>query len=138
YGGRYDAGWDKIRQERLAKQQAKGLTARGVQLGAYTEGSGPWDKLTPDQKRMYARFQENYAGFVDNIDQNVGRLLAYLASINELDNTIVVFTSDNGASREVGPEGSANVVGDFYHGRQSSTAENLPAYDKIGGPDTHP
>lgn len=138
YAGRYDAGWDRIREERLARQKAKGLVPAGAPLGGYTEGSRPWSQLTPDQRRMYARFQENYAGFVDNIDQNVGRLFNYLADTGELANTIVIFTSDNGASREVGPEGSTNVVGEFYHGRIATTAENLKAYDDVGSWRTHP
>jgi arylsulfatase A-like enzyme len=138
YAGRYDLGWDKIREERLARQEAKGLIPDGTKLGAYTEGSKPWAQLTADQKKMYARFQENYAGFIDNIDQNVGRLLDYLATTGELDNTIVIFTADNGASREVGPEGSTNVVADFYHNRKTTTADNLKSYDDVGTWRTHP
>jgi arylsulfatase len=138
YAGRYDVGWDKIREERLARQKAMGVSPAGADLGQVMDETKPWASLTPDQKKMYARFQENYAGFVDNLDQNVGRLLDYLQSIGELDNTIVVFTSDNGGSLEVGAEGSANVVGEFYVGRQDRTAENLKAYDKIGSPETHP
>ena len=86
---------------------------------------------------MYARFQENYSAFVDNLDQNVGRLIANLDEIGELDNTLFIFTSDNGASREVGVEGSSNVL-KFYHRQPATTAENLKDYDQVGEPATHP
>lgn len=87
---------------------------------------------------MYARFQENYAAFVDNLDQNLGRLFDYLERTGELDNTLVFLLSDNGASREVGPEGSWNTAAHFYHRIAGSNADNLEHFDQIGGPDTHP
>ncbi|MGE0385523.1 MAG: arylsulfatase [Gammaproteobacteria bacterium] len=138
YRHRFDEGWDAIRAQRLARQKAIGLVPRNTALAPYSPGVVRWDSLGADQKRMYARLQENYAGFADNLDQNVGRLLDYIRSIGELDNTIVVFTSDNGASREVGVEGTTNAPGHFYHFQPATTAGNLRDYDAVGSWRTHP
>ncbi|MBW1851668.1 MAG: arylsulfatase [Deltaproteobacteria bacterium] len=137
YKGAYEKGWDKVREQRLAKQKDMGLVPASTRLSGYNPGVKPWVELSPDQQRMYARFQENYAAFVDNLDQNVGRLIDYLDEIDELDNTLFIFMSDNGASREVGVEGSSNVL-KFYHRRPATNAENLKDYDQIGEPGTHP
>jgi arylsulfatase len=138
YAGRYDVGWDAIREQRLARQIEMGLVPAGTKLAGYSPDVRPWEELSDDQQRMYARFQENYAAFVDNIDQNVAKVLAHLEAIGELDDTLVIFLSDNGGSREVGPEGSWNTGGHFYHGQPATTAENLAHYDEIGDVTTHP
>jgi len=137
YLHRYDAGYDAIRAERLAAQESLGIVPPGTVLAPRNPGVQAWDALTPDQQRMYARLQENYAAFVDNLDQNVGRLRDYLAATGELDNTIFVFLSDNGASREVGVEGASNALA-FFHNHPQTTAENLRDYERIGEADTHP
>ncbi|MCP4579861.1 MAG: arylsulfatase, partial [Deltaproteobacteria bacterium] len=137
YKGAYDKGWDLIRRQRLAKQKEMGLAPKSTQLSDYNPGVKPWAELSPDQQRMYARFQENYAAFVDNLDQNVGRLTAHLEEIGELSNTLFIFLSDNGGSREVGVEGSSNAL-KFYHRRPATNAENLEDYDRVGEPGTHP
>ncbi|HSC75691.1 MAG TPA: sulfatase-like hydrolase/transferase, partial [Pseudomonadales bacterium] len=87
--------------------------------------------------KMYARFQENYAGFVDNLDQQVGKITDYLKQTGQLDNTIIVFMSDNGASPEGDVEGQKNSLA-FYHYHKTTTAENLQQFDELGGPTTHP
>jgi len=138
YAGRYDVGWDTIREQRLARQIAMGLVPEGTKLAAYSPDVKPWHELTDDQRQMYARFQENYAAFVDNLDQSLARVLDHLEAIDELDDTLVIFLSDNGGSREVGPEGSWNTGGHFYHGQPATTAENLEHYDEIGDVNTHP
>lgn len=137
YQGHYDEGYDVIRERRLARQKQLGLLPEHTRLTERNPGIVPWEELSADQQRMYARLQENYAAFVDNMDQNIGRLRDYLARIGELDNTIFLFLSDNGASREVGIEGSANVLA-FFHNRPLTTAENLAYFDRIGEPETHP
>ena len=138
YLGKYDVGWDVIREQRLARQNESGLVPKGTRLASYSPDVAAWSELSVDQRRMYARFQENYAAFVDNLDQNVGRLLGYIESMGELDDTLVIFLSDNGGSREVGPEGSWNTAGHFFHGQPATTAENLEHYDEIGDVNTHP
>ncbi len=137
YRARYNTGYDAIRTQRLARQIELGLLPEGTSLAPMNPEVQPWDALTPEQQRMYARLQENYAAFVDNMDRNIGRLRDYIAGIGELDNTIFVFLSDNGASREMGVEGSANVLA-YFHGRDLSTRENLRYYDVIGDAGTHP
>ncbi len=137
YLGKYQQGWDKIRQQRLQQQKKMGLVPANTKLSAYTPGIEAWDKLSTDQQKMYARLQENYAAFVDNMDQNIGRLLAHLEKIGEKDNTLIIFLSDNGGSREVGIEGSSNALR-FFHKRPSTTAQNLKDFDRIGEIETHP
>lgn len=137
YRGRYAQGWDAVRSERFARQKALGLFPATTQMSALNDQVQPWSSLSEDQRRMYARFQENYAGFVDNLDQQVGRLIDYLRETGELDNTIIVFMSDNGASPEGDVEGQWNSVA-FYHWHKTTTAENLQAFDRIGDASTHP
>ena len=96
YLGKYARGWDHIREQRLGNQIRMGLAPARTRLAAYTPGVVPWEALDDDQKKMYARLQENYAGFVDNLDQNVGRLIAHLQAIGEWENTVFIFLSDNG------------------------------------------
>jgi len=137
YRGQYAQGWDKVREQRLARQKALGVVPANTDLTPHNPGVQPWDALTPDQQKMYARFEENYAGFVDNLDQQVGKLIDYLQRTGELDNTIIVFLSDNGASPEGDVEGQANGLA-FYHYHKTKTAENLRHFDDLGGPTTHP
>lgn len=137
YLGQYAQGYDVIRQQRLKTQKRLGLLPEHTRLTARNPGVDAWDALSDDQRRMYARLQENYAAFVDNLDQNIGRLRDYLATLGELDNTIFIFMSDNGASREVGVEGSGNVLA-YFHNRPLTTEENLAYFDRIGEADTHP
>lgn len=138
YVGRYDGGWDKIREERLARQKKSGLVPGNADLAPYNPGVVPWKDLTPDQKKMYARFQENYAAFLDRTDQNIGRLIDYLKKSGEYENTIFIVTSDNGASRVVGPEGEANVSVGYLSGTPATNADNLAYYDTLGDWNTFP
>jgi arylsulfatase A-like enzyme len=137
YLGKYAQGWDAIRQQRLEKQKQLGITPANTQLTAHNPGVENWDSLTADQKKMYTRFEENYAGFVDNLDQQVGKLMDYLEESHQLDNTIVIFLSDNGASPEGDAEGQANSLS-YYHYHKTTTAENLQHFDGLGGPTSHP
>jgi arylsulfatase len=137
YLGNYAVGWDVIREQRLAKQKQLGIVPQNTDLTRHNPGVEDWEALTADQQKMYARFQENYAGYVDNLDQQVGTLLQYLDESGQRDNTIVIFLSDNGASPEGDQEGQANSLA-YYHFHKTTTAENLQHFDDIGGPDTHP
>ncbi|MGK5531853.1 arylsulfatase [Streptomyces sp. URMC 129] len=115
--GRYDEGWDRLRETRFARQLADGLFPPGTALPPRNHERGhevgPWDALTPGQQRLYARYMEVYAAMVDSIDQNLGRLLDTLDALGDLDNTIVVFTSDNGGTGEGGPEGTRSYFSRF-------------------------
>lgn len=100
FAGRYDAGYDAIRQARLARQRQLGLVPPnepanpGIAVGQYFPS---WQQLTPEQRRVEARKMEVYAAMVHNLDRNVGRLIQHLKDIGEYDNTLVIFQSDNGA-----------------------------------------
>ncbi|MFF9428854.1 arylsulfatase [Streptomyces sp. NPDC014746] len=117
--GRYDEGWDVLRERRFAAQLAAGLFPPGTELPGRNSEAGldvpAWDSLTEDQQRLYARYMEVYAALVDNIDQNLGRLTDTLAALGELDNTIIVFTSDNGGTGEGGLEGTRSYFSRFVH-----------------------
>ncbi|MDH6126163.1 arylsulfatase [Kitasatospora sp. GP82] len=108
--GRYDGGWDCLREDRFTRQITSGLFPADTELPprnwelAYDVG--PWSTLTDVRKKLYARYMEVYAAMVDNVDQNLGRLTATLEALGELDNTVIVFTSDNGGTGEGGPEGT--------------------------------
>lgn len=137
YRGQYTQGWDEIRAQRLAKQKQLGIVPANTALTPHNPHVANWQNLSADQQRMYARFQENYAGFVDNLDQQVGKLVTYLRDSGQLDNTIIIFMSDNGASPEGDVEGQANGLA-FFHYHKTTTAENLSHFDNLGGPKTHP
>ncbi|WP_436787089.1 arylsulfatase [Yinghuangia sp. YIM S10712] len=117
--GRYDGGWDALRDTRFAKQITDGLFPDGTRLPRrnFEKGHevGPWDELPPQKRELYARYMEVYAAMVDNIDQNLGRLTATLEELGELDNTVIVFTSDNGGTGEGGAEGTRAYFKRFVH-----------------------
>ena len=110
YRGRYDDGWDVVRTARFARQRELGILPEHAALPPRNEERlfdvPAWDSLSTEDRQVLARYMEVYAAMVDSIDQNLGRLTAALAEIGELDNTIILFTADNGASREGGPSGS--------------------------------
>ena len=98
YAGRYATGHDVLREARFAKAQELGVIPEGGRLESYKPTAAPWESLTPDEQRRWARAQEIYAGMVEYLDVSVGRLIDYLEESGELDNTIVMFSSDHGGS----------------------------------------
>lgn len=108
YTGVYDQGWTVMREQRRVAAIEAGVIPPGIGMQV-TPGTLNWDSLTDEQKRHHARRMEVYAGMVDNMDMHIGRLLSYLESIEEYDNTIFIFTSDNGAegSNLINPEGGS-------------------------------
>jgi len=135
YRGVYDAGWDVIREQRFNRQKELGIIPREAELAASNPNVKAWDSLSDDEKRLYARFHEAFAGFLEHTDDQVGRLIDYLESIDELDNTVIVLLSDNGASQEGGINGSINLTS-LPNGLAPATEDMLPHIDEIGGPDT--
>jgi arylsulfatase len=108
YAGAYDAGWDAVRAARFARQRRDGLFARPPTLPGRSPGVPAWDDVDADRRRLFARYMELYAALVDNIDQNVARLVDCLERLGRLDNTLFVITSDNGANGIGGVDGAAN------------------------------
>ena len=144
YRGAYDRGWDATRDDRLARQKALGVIAAETQLPPRNSEPGhtvsAWSDLTDDERRVFARYQEIYAGMVDNVDQNFGRLRDALTALGEWDNTIVVFTSDNGASREGDEIGTSSYFQTLLAKAQmrsgQSFQDDLDRIELLGGPQT--
>ncbi|WP_026425970.1 arylsulfatase [Actinokineospora inagensis] len=143
YRGRYAEGWDVIRERRFAKQLAEGLFPPGTALPPRNSEPGrdvpPWSEVPDDRKELFARYMEVYAAALDNVDQSVGRIVEALRRHGELDNTILVFTSDNGATAEGGPEGTRSYFSQFVHvpGVPSSWDRDVEReLDLLGGPQT--
>ncbi|MCX4747236.1 arylsulfatase [Kitasatospora sp. NBC_01287] len=117
--GRYAEGWDALREHRFGRQLAAGLFPPGTRLPDRNYEAGydvlAWEELTEVQQKLYARYMEVYAAMVDNVDQNLGRLTGTLAALGELDNTIILFTSDNGGTGEGGAEGTRSYFSRFVH-----------------------
>ncbi|MEU7527684.1 arylsulfatase [Saccharothrix sp. NPDC042600] len=115
YRGRYAEGWDVVRERRFAKQLAQGLFPEGTVLPPRNHDVRPWDDVPPEQQALFARYMEVYAASLSNVDASVGRVVEALRRHGELDNTIIVFTSDNGATAEGGAEGTRSYFSQFVH-----------------------
>jgi len=136
YRGRFDRGWDAWRDEVFARQTASGLLPPGTELSERPSWVPAWDSLGADERRLYARMMEVYAGFLTHTDEQVGRLLDFVGSLGELDDTVVLVMSDNGASAEGGPGGSFNEMY-FFNFEPENLDENLARIDDLGGPDAY-
>ncbi|WP_024804164.1 arylsulfatase [Nocardia sp. BMG51109] len=155
YRGRFDAGYEAIREQILARQKELGLVPDNTELpplnpiGEPDTRTGPdgepfppldytrpWSELSVDEQRLFARMAEVYAGFVSHCDHQIGRLLDHLADIGQLDNTIIVLVSDNGASGEGGPDGSVNE-NKFFNNVADDITQNLAMIDELGGLETY-
>ena len=137
YRGRYNQGYDEIRAARLAKQKQLGIAPGDTDLTPHLKSVVPWDELTDDDRKVSARLQENFAAYVDQLDQQIGRLVEYLRETGELDNTIIVVSSDNGGSKETGVLGTTMATR-YLHGIADTTEKNLEDYESIGSPESHP
>ena len=137
YKGKFDKGWDKVREETLARQKRMGIVPANTVLPPRNPNIRAWDELTADQRRLYARLQELFAGVLTHTDEHIGRLINALEEIGQLDNTIFVVVSDNGASQEGRLTGSFNELISF-NGLPEDEAHNLKLIDEMGGPMTYP
>ena len=136
YRGRFDHGWDAWRDQVYARQVASGLLPAGTRLSERPHWVPAWDSLSADERRLYARMMEVYAGFMTHTDAQVGRVLDFVDSLGETDDTLVVVMSDNGASAEGGPRGSFNEMY-FFNFVPESLDENLARIDLLGTPEAH-
>ena len=141
YRDSYTGGWDAIRVSRHARQLELGIIPPGTPLPPRNSEPGDdvraWDDLSADERTLYARYMAVYAAMVDEIDQSVGRLRAALEEMGEWDNTLLVFLSDNGASREGEATGTTNYFGHLGHGDRWNTVErDLARLDDIGSAKT--
>jgi arylsulfatase A-like enzyme len=133
YKGVFDDGWDAYRERTFAKQKQLGIVPVDAELSRHDPDVQDWDSLSDDERRLYARMMEVYAGFLEHTDHHIGRLLAFIEELGELDNTLIMVLSDNGASSEGGPAGSVNE-NKFFNFVPDDLEQNLAAIDDIGGP----
>ncbi len=151
FKGRFDVGYEAIR----ARQKELGLVPDKTELppvnpigdGQTRKGpdgqpfpevdyTKPWDSLGDDEKRLFAHMAEVYAGFLAHADHHFGRLLDYLERTGQLENTMIIVVSDNGANGEGGPSGSVNQM-KFGNGIPDDLQQNLEQIDELGGPRTY-
>jgi arylsulfatase A-like enzyme len=132
YRGAFDAGWEDLRDRVFARQVAEGIVPGGTRLTVRPPWIDPWAELGGDERRLFARYMEVFAGFLTHTDAQIGRLLRHLEAVGSLDDTIVVLLSDNGASAEGTATGTLNESG-AWMGHGGDTAEALARIDDIGG-----
>ncbi|MCP9275402.1 arylsulfatase [Mycolicibacterium arenosum] len=151
YAGVFDMGYEAYRDIVLENQKRLGIVPPDTEMSPmnpYLDVKGPngedwpfqdtvrpWDSLNDEEKRLFSRMAEVFAGFLSYTDAQIGRILDYLEESGQLDNTIIVTISDNGASGEGGPNGSVNE-GKFFNGYIDTVEESLRYYDNLGGPET--
>jgi len=152
YKGRFDMGYEAYREQVLERQKTLGIVPESTELSPinpYADATShdgkpwsqfdmvrPWTTLTEDEKRLFCRMAEVYAGFLSHADHELGRLLDSLEQANQLENTLIVLVSDNGASGEGGPNGSVNE-NKFFNGLPDTIEENLRQLDELGSPRTY-
>jgi arylsulfatase len=138
YDGKFDQGWDRLREETLARQIELGVVPAGTKLTPRPAEIPAWDPLTSDQKRLFARQMETFAGFAEHTDHEIGRLVQAIRDMGELDNTLLFYiVGDNGASAEGGPDGTYNEML-ALNGIVSDVSSQLAHIDEWGGPHTFP
>ena len=152
YRGKFDMGYEAYREQVFERQKRMGVITDKAELSPInpyadaTSADGktwseldvvrPWDSLTDDEKRLFCRMAEVYAGFLSHADHHIGRLLDYLEESDQLDDTIIVLVSDNGASGEGGPNGSVNE-NKFFNGVTDTIEANLVHLEDLGSPATY-
>ncbi|HEY6270979.1 MAG TPA: sulfatase-like hydrolase/transferase, partial [Terriglobales bacterium] len=146
YKGKFDDGYEAYREWVLPRMIRKGVLPEDTELtpinpmreGTYTptDAVRPWNTLSGDEKTLFSRMAEVYAGFSEYTDAQVGRIIDYLEESGQLDNTLILYCSDNGASGEGSPNGSVNE-GKFFNGYPDEIKENLALLDKLGSPATY-
>lgn len=146
YKGKFDDGYEAYREWVLPRMIEKGLLPADTQLtpinpmpeGTFSEGDSvrPWDSLSDDEKKLFSRLAEVYAGFSEYTDAQVGRVIEYLENTGQLENTIVMYAADNGASGEGSPNGSVNE-NKFFNGWPDTVEDNLALVDELGSPNTY-
>jgi len=136
--GKFDQGWDKLREEILERQIAKGIVPKGTKLAPKPEAIPDWDSLTEDEKTLFTHQVEVFAAYVEMTDHEIGRLVEAVGEIGQLDNTLIFFVyGDNGTSAEGGRNGMFSEM-TYFNGVQEKVEDMLKRMDKWGGPETYP
>jgi arylsulfatase A-like enzyme len=146
YKEQFDDGYDAYRKWVLPRMIAKGVIPQGTELTPFNpmpeelanaaDFVRPWDSLNADEKKLFSRLAEVYAGFSEYTDAQIGRIIDYLEESGQLDNTVVLYAADNGASGEGSPNGSVNE-NKFFNGYPDELSENMKLIDVLGGPETY-
>jgi arylsulfatase A-like enzyme len=132
YKGKFDQGWDMVRQETLARQKKLGIVPQDTELTERSPGIQSWDSLDADQKKLFARMMEIYAGYLEQTDFNVGRVIEAIDALGLKENTLVIYIcGDNGASAEGKLEGTNNLEG-AMNGINPTAEQILPHIDDLG------
>jgi arylsulfatase A-like enzyme len=138
YKGTFDEGWDKLREETLARQIAMGMVPTGTKLAPKPDGIPDWNTLSADQKKLFARQMEVYAAFGEYADHEIGRLFDSIGEIGQRDNTLIFYIlGDNGTSAEGGPNGMFSEM-TYFNNVTETVQDMLKHYDEWGGPTTYP
>ena len=146
YKGKFDDGYEAYREWVLARMVEKGILPKGTKLtpvnpmsaGTFIDGDmvRPWKSLSAEEKKLFSRMAEVYAAFSEYTDVQIGRVIDYLEESGQLDNTLIFYCADNGASGEGSPGGSVNE-NRFFNGYPDDIKDNLAAIDRLGSPDTY-
>jgi len=146
YKGKFDAGYEAYREWVLPRMIAKGVIPKDTKLTPLNpmpeelanpgDFVRPWNELNADEKKLFSKLMEVYAGFSEYTDAQVGRIIDYLEESGQLENTMVLYAADNGASGEGSPNGSVNEC-KFFNNYPDELSENMKLIDKLGGPDTY-
>jgi len=146
YKGKFDDGYEAYREWVLPRMIAKGLLPKGTELTPINPMPSdiaspgdmvrPWNTLNADEKKLFSKLAEVYAGFSEYTDAQVGRIIDYLEQSGQLENTLVFYCADNGASGEGSPNGTVNE-NKFFNNYPDELSENMKLIDKLGGPDTY-
>jgi arylsulfatase A-like enzyme len=138
YKGKFDQGWDKVREETLERQKKLGIIPQNAKLAPKNPDIKDWDKLSADEKKMFAHQMETYAGFGEHTDHEIGRLFDAIQDLGIMDNTVIIFiVGDNGASAEGTLNGVFNEY-TYFNGVHETVQDMLKHYDEWGGPNTYP
>ena len=136
--GRFDQGWDKLREETLARQIELGVVPKGTKLAGKPADIKDWDTLGADEKKLFARQMEVYSAFGEYADNEIGRLFDAVGATGQLDNTLIFYIiGDNGTSAEGGMSGMFSEM-TYFNNVQETVQEMLKHYDEWGGPTTYP
>lgn len=138
FKGQFDMGWDQYREIVFKRQLEMGIIPAGTKLTPRPDWVQSWDSLSAEQKKLYSRLMETYAGFFAYSDHEIGRLLETVKSLPNGENTLVIYiVGDNGASGEGGADGTINEM-KVINGIPATIEQSLKQYDEIGGPNTEP
>ena len=137
YKGKFDQGWDKLRDDTLARQLKLGVVPPGTKLAPKPEAIKDWNTLSADEKKLFTRQMEVFAGFGEYTDHEIGRLVDAVGDMGQLDNTLIFYVvGDNGASAEGGMSGMFNEM-TYFNGVTETVQDVLKHYDELGGPKTY-